>query len=50
VETRNAYNVLDGNPLRKIPLDSPEVRMHDNVKIDVTEVQMKWIELFQGRV
>lgn len=32
--------------LRKRPLDRREIRMHDNDRIDLTELRMDWTELF----
>jgi hypothetical protein len=51
-ETRNAYRILVGKSVGKIPLGRPRRRWVDNIKIDRREIgwdSMDWIDLAQDR-
>jgi hypothetical protein len=51
-ESRDACNVLMGNPVRKRPLGIPRRRCECNIKMVVHEVRwgfMAWIDLAQDR-
>jgi hypothetical protein len=47
-ERRNAYRILVGKPLGRIPLGRPRRRWVDNIKIDLRKIRwdgMDWIDL-----
>jgi len=44
-EIRNAYKILVENPGRKRPLGRPRRRREDSIKIDVTQIGCKDVEL-----
>jgi hypothetical protein len=46
---RNAYRILVGNPEGKRPLGRPRRRWVDNIKMDLREIGMNWIDLSQDR-
>jgi hypothetical protein len=51
-EGRGVYRVLVGRPEGKRPLGSPRRRWQDNIKMDLTEIEIdgaKWIQLVQDR-
>jgi hypothetical protein len=48
-EERNAYGILLGKPEGKIPLGRPRRRWEDNIKKDLREGDMDWIDLAQDR-
>jgi hypothetical protein len=53
-ESRGAYIILVGKPEGSIPLGSPRCRSEDNIKMDLTEVElggggMDWLDLAQDR-
>jgi hypothetical protein len=51
-ETRNAYRILVGKPVRKRPLGRPRRRWVDNINMDLGEIGWDgrdWIELAQDR-
>jgi hypothetical protein len=51
-ETRNAYRLLVGNPVGKIPLGRPRRRWVDNIRMDLGEVgrgDVDWIDLAKDR-
>jgi hypothetical protein len=52
-EGRGVYRVLVGRPEGKRPLERPSRRWEDNIKIDLTEIEIdgtNWIRLAQDRV
>jgi hypothetical protein len=51
-EKRNAYRLLVGKPVGKIPLGRPRCRWVDNVRMDLREVgwgDVDWIGLAKDR-
>jgi hypothetical protein len=48
-EKRNAYRILVGKPDGKRPLGRPRRRWVDNIKMDLREIGMDWIDLAQNR-
>jgi hypothetical protein len=46
---RNAYRTLVGKPEGKRPLGRPRRRWVDNIKMDLRELGMDWIDLAQDR-
>jgi hypothetical protein len=48
-ETRNACRILVGEPEGKRPLGRSRRRWVVNIKMDVREIGMDWIELAQDR-
>jgi hypothetical protein len=44
---RNAYRILVGKPEGKRPLGRPKHRWVDNIKMDLREDGMDWIDLAQ---
>jgi hypothetical protein len=46
---RNAYRILVGKPEGKRSLGRPRSRWVDNIKIDLREIGLDWIELAQDR-
>jgi hypothetical protein len=52
-EGRGIYGVLVERPEGKRPLGRPRRRWEDNIKMDLTEIEIdgaNWIQLAQGRV
>jgi hypothetical protein len=49
VEKKNAYMILVGEPEGKRPLGRPRRRWESNIKMDVIEDGMDWINLVQDR-
>jgi hypothetical protein len=48
-EKRNAYRILVGKPEGKRPLGRPRRRWVDNIKMDLREIGMEWIDMAQDR-
>ena len=51
-QSRNAYGVLVGKPVGKIPLGRPRRRYEDSIKMDLREVGCNfenWIDLVEDR-
>jgi hypothetical protein len=50
---RGVYRVLVGRPEGKIPLGRPRRRWEDNIKMDLTDIEVdgaNWIQLAQDRI
>jgi hypothetical protein len=45
VEGRGVYRVLIGRPEGKRPLGRPRRRWEDNIKVDIREVGIDWVNL-----
>jgi hypothetical protein len=48
-ETRNAYRIVVGKPEGKRQLGRPRRRWVDNIKMDLREISVDWIDLAQDR-
>jgi hypothetical protein len=48
-EKMNVYRILVGKPGGKRPLGRPKRRWEDNIKMDLREIGMDWIDLAQDR-
>jgi hypothetical protein len=48
-EKRNAYRILVGKPEGKRPLGRPRPRWVDNIKMDLREIGVDWVDLAQDR-
>ena len=48
-EGRSAFKVLTGKPTGKRPLGRPRRRWEDNIRMDLEEIGISWVDSAQDR-